>query len=138
MSIGLAIQFGVKVDDRHVTRRVSRRGEGRAGICYNGGLMDISMVSPDEGWIATDGDTMLHYENGSWSETPGAYSEIHSVAIVSAERDELIPTSHSQALARRAKKLVFDQTIGGAGHNDIYARSDFHAAMRQALEAVTG
>lgn len=60
------------------------------------------------------------------------------VAIVSAERDELIPLSHSQALARRAKKLVFDQTIAGAGHNDIYARSDFHAAMRDALEAVTG
>ena len=60
------------------------------------------------------------------------------VAIISAERDELIPNSHSEALARRAKNLVFDRTIAGAGHNDIYARSEFHAAMRQALEAVTG
>ena len=60
------------------------------------------------------------------------------IAIISAERDELIPLSHSQALARRARNLVFDRTIAGAGHNDIYARSDFHAAMRQALEAVKG
>lgn len=60
------------------------------------------------------------------------------VAIISAERDELIPPSHSQTLARRARNLVFEETIAGAGHNDIYARSDFHAAMREALEAVTG
>jgi pimeloyl-ACP methyl ester carboxylesterase len=59
------------------------------------------------------------------------------VAIVSAERDELIPSAHSRALGRKARHLVFDRTIAGAGHNDIYARSDFHAAMREALDAVT-
>lgn len=59
------------------------------------------------------------------------------VAIVTAEHDELIPSRHSEALAKRAKRLAFEQTIRGAGHNDIYARSDFHAAMREALNAVT-
>ncbi|CAA9501435.1 MAG: hypothetical protein AVDCRST_MAG44-804 [uncultured Sphingomonas sp.] len=60
------------------------------------------------------------------------------VAIVAAEHDELIPTLRTQALRKRTPNLAFDRTISGAGHNDIYARSDFHAAMRQALEAVTG
>ena len=36
-----------------------------------------------------------------------------------------------------AANLVFDRTISRAGHNDIYARSDFHEAMRAALEAVS-
>jgi pimeloyl-ACP methyl ester carboxylesterase len=60
------------------------------------------------------------------------------VAIVAAEHDELIPTLRTSALRKRVRNLVFDRTIGGAGHNDIYARSDFHAAMREALAAVTG
>ena len=60
------------------------------------------------------------------------------VAIVAAERDELIPTLRTQALRERTGNLAFDRTIAGAGHNDIYARSDFHSAMREALEVVTG
>ena len=43
--------------------------------------------------------------------------------------------------ARAVPNLVFDRTIAGAGHNDIYARSDFHEAMREALDrsqSVTG
>jgi pimeloyl-ACP methyl ester carboxylesterase len=58
-------------------------------------------------------------------------------AIVAAERDEIVPPSRTEALRSQAPNLVFDRTIGGAGHNDIYARSDFHQAMREALEAVT-
>jgi pimeloyl-ACP methyl ester carboxylesterase len=60
------------------------------------------------------------------------------VAIIAAEHDELIPTMRTQALRDRTANLAFDRTIGGAGHNDIYARSNFHAAMREALDAVTG
>jgi len=30
--------------------------------------------------------------------------------------------------------LAFDRTIGSAGHNDIYARSDFHDAMHEAFD----
>jgi pimeloyl-ACP methyl ester carboxylesterase len=59
------------------------------------------------------------------------------VAIVAAERDEIVPAARTDALRPRVPKLVSDRTIGNAGHNDIYARSDFHAAMREALAAVT-
>jgi hypothetical protein len=58
------------------------------------------------------------------------------VAIVAAERDEIIPPARTDALRPRVPHLVFDRTITHAGHNDIYARSDFQASMRAALEAV--
>ena len=58
-------------------------------------------------------------------------------AILAAERDSLIPPARTDALRRRAPNLVFDRTIAGAGHNDIYHRPDFHQAMRESLEAVT-
>jgi uncharacterized protein len=60
------------------------------------------------------------------------------VAIIAAERDEIVPAQRTEALRKRTPKLIFDRTIGNAGHNDIYARSDFQAAMREALDAVTG
>lgn len=59
------------------------------------------------------------------------------VAIVAAERDEIVPAQRTQALRERVPRLVFDQTIARAGHNDLYARSDFHDAMRKALAAVS-
>lgn len=59
-------------------------------------------------------------------------------AIIAAERDEIVPTERTDALRGRVRRLVFDRTITRAGHNDIYARSDFHAAMREALAAVSG
>ncbi len=55
------------------------------------------------------------------------------VAIIAAGRDEIIPQDRTTALGKRVKNLVFDRTIAGAGHNDIYARSDFHEAMDEAL-----
>ena len=58
------------------------------------------------------------------------------VAIVAAERDELVPAERTDALRDVVPELVFDKTIARAGHNDIYARSDFHEAMRAALQAV--
>jgi len=58
------------------------------------------------------------------------------VAIVAAERDELVPTERTDALRDVVSELAFDKTIARAGHNDIYARSDFHEAMRAALRAV--
>jgi len=54
-------------------------------------------------------------------------------AIVAAERDEIIPRERTDALRETVRNLVFDRTIRRAGHNDIYARSDFHEAMREAL-----
>lgn len=58
------------------------------------------------------------------------------VAILAAERDTLIVPVRTEALRRRVDNLVFDRTIKGAGHNDIYQRSDFQLAMREALGAV--
>jgi pimeloyl-ACP methyl ester carboxylesterase len=60
------------------------------------------------------------------------------VAILAAERDEIVPAQRTEALRKRIPKVIFDRTIAKAGHNDIYARSDFHAAMREALEVITG
>jgi dienelactone hydrolase len=58
------------------------------------------------------------------------------VAIVAAEHDSLIPRKRTDALRRQVRNLVFDRTIRGGNHNDIYPRADFHAAMREALAAL--
>ena len=58
------------------------------------------------------------------------------VAIIGAGRDEIISSARTDALRSQVRNLVFDRTIDGAGHNDIYARSDFQSAMDEALEAV--
>lgn len=60
------------------------------------------------------------------------------VALVAGERDELIPAARTKALRGRVKNLVFDSTVRGAGHNDIYSRSAFQEAMREALDALIG
>ena len=56
------------------------------------------------------------------------------VAIISGEHDVLIRPARTEALRRKVPNLVFDRTIEGAGHNDIYVRPEFQAAMREALD----
>lgn len=56
------------------------------------------------------------------------------VAILAAGRDTLIPPERTDALRRSVANLVFDRTIAGAAHNDIYDRPDFREAMREALQ----
>lgn len=56
------------------------------------------------------------------------------VAIIGAEKDEIVQPERTEALRQRLHNVVFDRTIGRAGHNDIYARSDFHEAMREAFD----
>ena len=58
------------------------------------------------------------------------------IAIIVGGADRLIPAERSEGLRRAARTLVFDRTIRGAGHNDIYARSDFQLAAREALDAL--
>jgi uncharacterized protein len=58
------------------------------------------------------------------------------VAIVAAERDEIVAGERTDALRRRIRNLVFDRTIARAGHNDIYARSEFQDSVREALECL--
>ena len=60
------------------------------------------------------------------------------VAILAGERDSLIRPPRTERLRRQVPNLVYDRTISGAGHNDIYQRSEFQAAMREALKAVSG
>jgi len=55
------------------------------------------------------------------------------VAILAGERDSVIRPARTEGLRQRARRLVFDRTIAGAGHNDIYDRPEFVAAMREAL-----
>jgi hypothetical protein len=59
------------------------------------------------------------------------------VAIIAAERDEIVPSARTQALRGSVGNLAFDRTIPRAGHNDIYGRPDFQEAMRDALESVS-
>jgi uncharacterized protein len=60
------------------------------------------------------------------------------VALIAGGRDTLIPAPRTEGLRRAAGRLVFDRTLAGAGHNDIYDRPDFRAAMREALARVAG
>jgi pimeloyl-ACP methyl ester carboxylesterase len=56
------------------------------------------------------------------------------VAIIAAQHDAIVRAERTDALRHRVPNLVFDRTIAGAGHNDIYARSDFQLAIREALD----
>jgi pimeloyl-ACP methyl ester carboxylesterase len=58
------------------------------------------------------------------------------VAILAAERDDIVLPRRTDALRREVSNLVLDRTFAGAGHNDIYQRSDFEAALREALAAM--
>lgn len=67
----------------------------------------------------------------------GAITKVKApVAIIAGERDEIIPPALTDALRKQVPDLVLDRTIARAGHNDIYGRSEFHATMREAFEAV--
>jgi pimeloyl-ACP methyl ester carboxylesterase len=55
------------------------------------------------------------------------------VAILAGAADSLVPKARTDALRRAARTLVYDRTIPRAGHNDIYARSDFQQSLREAL-----
>jgi uncharacterized protein len=56
-------------------------------------------------------------------------------ALVIAERDTIVPTRRSTPLRAAIPNLVFERTID-AGHNDLYDRPAFAAAMREALATI--
>lgn len=58
------------------------------------------------------------------------------VAILAGGSDTLVRPERTDALRKMIPNLVFDRTIAGAGHNDIYQRADFQLAMDGALRAV--
>jgi pimeloyl-ACP methyl ester carboxylesterase len=60
------------------------------------------------------------------------------IAIIAAEHDEIVPAERTDALRHVISSLVYDRAIAGAGHNDIYARSEFQEDAREALATVSG
>jgi pimeloyl-ACP methyl ester carboxylesterase len=58
------------------------------------------------------------------------------VAIIAAERDEIIPPPRTDALRQRISNLALDRTIVGTGHNDIYWRNEFRDALREAWDTI--
>lgn len=58
------------------------------------------------------------------------------VAIIAAGEDRVIPAASTDGLRKAVPRLVFDRTIAGAGHNDLYARAEFADRLAQALSAV--
>ncbi|HEV2079413.1 MAG TPA: alpha/beta fold hydrolase [Allosphingosinicella sp.] len=58
------------------------------------------------------------------------------VAIVAAERDEVIPPRRTAALRQSVGNLVFSATIPGTQHNTIAYHPRFAAEMHKALEHV--
>jgi len=63
------------------------------------------------------------------------------IALISARRDTIIPAAHAEALARGLGETipgVVHTAVIDAGHNDIYDRSEFRAALREAVQATGG
>jgi pimeloyl-ACP methyl ester carboxylesterase len=56
-------------------------------------------------------------------------------ALIIAERDTIVPARRSAALRQAVANLVFEGAID-AGHNDLYGRPAFAAAMREALARI--
>ena len=56
------------------------------------------------------------------------------VAIIAAADDDIVPPRRTDALRARLENVAFDRTIGGAGHNDLYARREFAEAFGGALD----
>ena len=56
-------------------------------------------------------------------------------ALIVAERDAIVPARRSMPLRAAIENLVFEGAID-AGHNDLYGRPAFAAAMREALARI--
>jgi len=55
------------------------------------------------------------------------------VAIIAAGQDAIVPPQRTESLRKSIKRLVFDRIIAGAGHNDLYDRVEFAAALKEAV-----
>ncbi len=58
------------------------------------------------------------------------------VAIIASGKDRVIRPERTEALRSSIENLVFDRTIEEADHADLYARSAYNEALRQALDAL--
>jgi pimeloyl-ACP methyl ester carboxylesterase len=58
------------------------------------------------------------------------------VAIIAGGSDRVVRPARTAALRMAIPDLVYDRTIAGAGHNDIYSRPEYKEAMRTALARI--
>ena len=113
-----------------------------AGLAKSGKINGLVLVTPFDSLRKVAADLYPWLPVGAFFRNeidavgPLQGSEV-PVAIVAAERDEIIPAARTEALREKVSNLVYDRTIGSAGHNDIYQRADFQQAMREAFAAVT-
>ncbi len=56
-------------------------------------------------------------------------------ALIVAEHDTIVPAQRSAPLRAAVPNLVFERAVD-AGHNDLYGRPAFVAAMREALARI--
>lgn len=58
------------------------------------------------------------------------------IALIAAERDTIIPAQRTAPLRNAARALIMNETVRGAGHNDIYSNPEFARAMRRAMKLI--
>ncbi|WP_310466965.1 alpha/beta hydrolase [Sphingomonas sp.] len=139
----IVYDFAVKqVDPKHIVAVGMSIGSGiAANLAAHRTLDGLILVTPFDSLeaVATGQFPWLPigmvFEHEIEAAEPLRESKV-PVAIVAGERDTLIPPERTEGLRRQVGNLAFDRTIASAGHNDIYHRSEFHAAMRAALDAV--
>jgi hypothetical protein len=57
-------------------------------------------------------------------------------ALIAAGRDTIVSPRRTEPVRQAIPNLVFDRTITQAGHNDLYHRPEFRAAMKEALARI--
>ena len=76
-----------------------------------------------------------HWSDHNFPKNPQRYFGVPiPVAIIAGDRDTLVRPARAEALRRAVPNLVFQRTISGAGHNDIYDRPELRRAAREALD----
>jgi pimeloyl-ACP methyl ester carboxylesterase len=58
-------------------------------------------------------------------------------ALIAAANDTIVPRRRTEPVRRAVPDLVFDRTIAGADHNDLYERPAFRAAMAEAMARIS-
>ncbi|MFQ6547599.1 alpha/beta hydrolase [Aestuariibius sp. 2305UL40-4] len=60
------------------------------------------------------------------------------VAVIAAANDTLVPPRRTVAIREAAQTLVYDRTIAGTDHINIFDSPEFPPALREALERIEG
>ena len=60
------------------------------------------------------------------------------VAIIASGSDRLVRSERTKALREAIPNLVFDATVPGASHDDIFLRAETVPAMREAMRRIEG